>query len=780
MYRVKKRDGSTAAFNIKKVASAIRKAFDACDREYTDSVIDLIALRITSDFEPKIQNSLIDVEKIQDSAEKVLSESGYADVSKAYILYRKQRENVRNITNTTFDYHSVVDNYINTGNQHSKGNTTYSVGGLILSNSASITTNYWLSEVYDEEVATAHRDGDIHIHDLNMLTGCNAGWSLKELIQQGLSGVAKQTASAPAKHLITICNQIVNFFGIMQNEWAGAQSFSSFDTYLAPFVRMDHLSFDDVKQSMQTLIYGLNTPSRWGTISPFANICFDWTAPEDLAKRPAIVGGEEQDFTYGDCQDEMAIINRAFLEVILEGDAEGNIFSFPIPTYAITKKFDWNSDNAKLLLEVTVKTGLPYFANFINGDLKQKNARSIFSGTHFNAKKLFKKTGGLFAYGENTGTIGTVSINMARLAYLAKDEEDFLKHLDKVLDISARSLSTKRQVLASLLEAGLYPYTKRYLGSFTNHFSTIGLVGMNEVGLNAPWLKKDLTHKATQVFAKEVLTHMRERLSDYQELYGDLYNLEATPAESTSYRLAKHDKKYYPDIVTASSNEDKPYYTNSSHLPVGYTDDIFEALDIQDGLQTLYTSGTVFHAFLGEKMPSWESSAKLVKTIAENYELPYYTLSPTYSICPEHGYLTGEVPICPHCAKETEVYSRITGYYRPIKNWNDGKRQEYDERKVYEVIPKTYLYQPKNNTLEEVEVLRKEDQSILLLTTKTCPNCPTAKRLLQMKEVVYEEKDAMENMTLIEKYNITSVPCLIVDDEVYRGMGEISSFLAKH
>lgn len=465
MYRVKKRDGSTAAFNIKKVASAIRKAFDACDREYTDSVIDLIALRITSDFEPKIQNSLIDVEKIQDSAEKVLSESGYADVSKAYILYRKQRENVRNITNTTFDYHSVVDNYINTGNQHSKGNTTYSVGGLILSNSASITTNYWLSEVYDEEVATAHRDGDIHIHDLNMLTGCNAGWSLKELIQQGLSGVAKQTASAPAKHLITICNQIVNFFGIMQNEWAGAQSFSSFDTYLAPFVRMDHLSFDDVKQSMQTLIYGLNTPSRWGTISPFANICFDWTAPEDLAKRPAIVGGEEQDFTYGDCQDEMAIINRAFLEVILEGDAEGNIFSFPIPTYAITKKFDWNSDNAKLLLEVTVKTGLPYFANFINGDLKQKNARSIFSGTHFNAKKLFKKTGGLFAYGENTGTIGTVSINMARLAYLAKDEEDFLKHLDKVLDISARSLSTKRQVLASLLEAGLYPYTKHYLGS---------------------------------------------------------------------------------------------------------------------------------------------------------------------------------------------------------------------------------------------------------------------------------------------------------------------------
>ena len=523
MYRVKKRDGSTAAFNIKKVASAIRKAFDACDREYTDSVIDLIALRITSDFEPKIQNSLIDVEKIQDSAEKVLSESGYADVSKAYILYRKQRENVRNITNTTFDYHSVVDNYINTGNQHNKGNTTYSVGGLILSNSASITTNYWLSEVYDEEVANAHRDGDIHIHDLNMLTGCNAGWSLKELIQQGLGGVAKQTSSAPAKHLITICNQIVNFFGIMQNEWAGAQSFSSFDTYLAPFVRMDHLSFDEVKQNMQTLIYGLNTPSRWGTISPFANICFDWTVPEDLAKRPAIVGGVEQDFTYGDCQDEMVLINRAFLEVILEGDAEGNIFSFPIPTYAITKKFDWNDANAKLLLDVTVKTGLPYFANFINGDLKQKNARSIFSGTHFNAKKLFKKTGGLFAYGENTGTIGTVSINMARLAYLAKDEEDFLKHLDKVLDISARSLSTKRQVLASLLEAGLYPYTKHYLGSFDNHFSSIGIVGMNEACMNANWIQKGLDTEEAQNFAENVLMHVRKRLKEYQEAgYGNL------------------------------------------------------------------------------------------------------------------------------------------------------------------------------------------------------------------------------------------------------------------
>ena len=641
MYRVKKRDGSTAAFNIKKVASAIRKAFDACDREYTDSVIDLIALRITSDFEPKIQNSLIDVEKIQDSAEKVLSESGYADVSKAYILYRKQRENVRNITNTTFDYHSVVDNYINTGNQHNKGNTTYSVGGLILSNSASITTNYWLSEVYDEEVSNAHRDGDIHIHDLNMLTGCNAGWSLKELIQQGLGGVAKQTSSAPAKHLITICNQIVNFFGIMQNEWAGAQSFSSFDTYLAPFVRMDHLSFDEVKQNMQTLIYGLNTPSRWGTISPFANLCFDWTVPEDLAKRPAIVGGVEQDFTYGDCQDEMALINRAFLEVILEGDAEGNTLSFPIPTYAITKKFDWNDEGAKLLLDVTVKTGLPYFANFINGDLKQKNARSIFSGTHFNAKKLFKKTGGLFAYGENTGTIGTVSINMARLAYLAKDEEDFLKHLDKVLDISARSLSTKRQVLASLLEAGLYPYTKHYLGSFDNHFSSIGIVGMNEACMNAKWIQKGLETEEAQEFAENVLMHVRKRLKEYQADHHELFSIEAVAAGDISHRFALKDQKEYPDMIIAMKG-DTPYYTGSTELPIDGHVDLFTRLDIQNRMQEIYTGGTIFNVRLAKNEYDAKGIAVLLERIMENYTIPYITLNTFNRDYPIEGYLYQE------------------------------------------------------------------------------------------------------------------------------------------
>ena len=783
MYTVLKRSGEVVPFQIERIINAIRKAFEATKVPYTDNVLEFIALKVTADFAPKVKNDIIEVESIQDSVESVLSRSGYSEVAKAYILYRKQREKLRHVADTLLDYKTVVNNYLNIDDWRVKENSTvtYSVGGLILSNSGAMTANYWLSEVYDEEVRNAHKMADIHLHDLSMLTGYCAGWSLKQLIKEGLGGVSGKITSAPAKHLSTLCNQMVNFLGIMQNEWAGAQAFSSFDTYLAPFIRADQLTYREVKQCIESFIYGVNTPSRWGTQSPFSNVTFDWTVPNDLAGEKALVGGKEQDYTYADCQKEMDMINKAFIEIMIEGDAQGRGFQYPIPTYSITKDFDWSDkENNRLLFEMTAKYGTPYFSNYINSDMEPSDVRSMCCRLRLDLRELRKKSGGYFGSGESTGSIGVVTINLPRIAYTSRTKEEFYQRLDQMMDISARSLKVKREVLSKLLDEGLYPYTKRYLGSFSNHFSTIGLVGMNEVGLNANWLKKDLTHKATQAFAKEVLTHMRERLSDYQELYGDLYNLEATPAESTSYRLAKHDKKYYPDIVTASSNEDKPYYTNSSHLPVGYTDDIFEALDIQDSLQTLYTSGTVFHAFLGEKMPSWESSAKLVKTIAENYELPYYTLSPTYSICPEHGYLIGEVPVCPHCAKETEVYSRITGYYRPIKNWNDGKRQEYKERKVYEVIPKTYLYQPKDNTLEEVEVLQKGQEEILLLTTKTCPNCPTAKRLLQMKEVAYEEKDAMDNTTLVEKYNIKSVPCLIVDGEVYSGMGEISSFLAKH
>lgn len=585
------------------------------------------------------------------------------------------------------NYTDLVDNYISFNDWRVKENSTvtYSVGGLILSNSGAVTANYWLSNVYDREIADAHRNAAIHLHDLSMLTGYCAGWSLKQLIQEGLGGVAGKITSTPASHLSTLCNQMVNFIGIMQNEWAGAQAFSSFDTYLAPFVKVDDLTQKEIKQCVQSFVFGLNTPSRWGTQAPFCNITLDWTVPDDLANLPAIVGGKEMDFTYGDCQKEMDMVNKAFIEIMIEGDANGRGFQYPIPTYSITKNFNWGeTENNKLLFEMTAKYGTPYFSNYINSDMKPSDVRSMCCRLRLDLRELRKKFGGFFGSGESTGSVGVVTINLPRIAYLASDEQDFYVKLDKLMDISARSLKIKRTFITKLLDAGLYPYTKRYLGTFDNHFSTIGLVGMNEAGLNAKWLRKDLSAPEAQQFAKDVLNHMRERLSDYQVLYGDLYNLEATPAESTAYRFAKHDKKLYPDIITANENG-TPYYTNSSHLPVGYTDDIFEALDIQDELQILYTSGTVFHAFLGEKLPDWRSAAILVRKIAENYRLPYYTLSPTYSICKNHGYLAGEVKSCPVCGEGTEIYSRITGYYRPVQNWNDGKAQEFKDRRTYNV-----------------------------------------------------------------------------------------------
>ncbi len=687
MYEVVKRDGKHVDFAISKIAGAITKAFDATQRQYHPSVIELLALHVTSDFEDKIHNGEITVEDIQDSVEKVLSESGYADVAKAYILYRKQREKVRNINSALLNYKDLVDNYLQINSWRVKENATvsYSVGGLILSNSGAITANYWLSEVYDEEIAEAHRSAAIHLHDLSMLTGYCAGWSLKQLIQEGLGGVPGKITSSPASHLSTLCNQMVNFLGIMQNEWAGAQAFSSFDTYLAPFVRVDNLSQKEVKQCVQSFIYGVNTPSRWGTQAPFSNVTLDWTVPNDLKNLPAIVGGREQDFTYGDCQKEMDMVNKAFIEIMIEGDANGRGFQYPIPTYSITRDFDWSeTENNRLLFEMTAKYGTPYFSNYINSDMEPSDVRSMCCRLRLDLRELRKKSGGFFGSGESTGSIGVVTINMPRIAYLAKDEKDFYKRLDALMDIAARSLNTKRRVITQLLDQGLYPYTKRYLGTFNNHFSTIGLIGMNEVGLNAKWLKKDLTHPETQKFAQDVLNHMRERLSDYQEKYGDLFNLEATPAESTTYRFAKHDVEAYPGIITANMNG-TPYYTNSSHLPVGFTEDVFSALDIQDELQTLYTSGTVFHAFLGEKLPDWRAAATLVRKIAENYKLPYYTLSPTYSVCRDHGYLSGEQYACPICGQKTEVYSRITGYYRPVQNWNDGKAQEFRDRKLYDI-----------------------------------------------------------------------------------------------
>ncbi len=788
MYRVVKRDGKIAEFDIKKISAAITKAFDAMNKQYHPSIIDMLALRVTADFEEKIKDNRIAVEDIQDSVEKVLSEAGYADVAKSYILYRKQREKIRNVGSTLLDYKDIVDNYLKINDWRVKENSTvtYSVGGLILSNSGAITANYWLSEVYDKEIAEAHRSCALHLHDLSMLTGYCAGWSLKQLIREGLGGVPGKITSSPASHLSTLCNQMVNFLGIMQNEWAGAQAFSSFDTYLAPFVKVDNLTYKEVKQCVQSFVYGVNTPSRWGTQAPFSNITLDWVVPKDMENIPAIVGGKDQNFTYGDCKKEMDMVNKAFIEIMIEGDANGRGFQYPIPTYSITKDFDWSeTENNKLLFEMSAKYGTPYFSNYINSDMEPSDVRSMCCRLRLDLRELRKKSGGFFGSGESTGSVGVVTINMPRIAYLAKDEKDFYARLDKLMDIAARSLKTKRTVITKLLDAGLYPYTKRYLGTFANHFSTIGLIGMNEVGLNANWLRKDLTHPETQKFTQEVLNHMRERLSDYQEMYGDLYNLEATPAESTTYRFAKHDKEQFPDIITANENG-TPYYTNSSHLPVGYTEDIFSALDIQDNLQTLYTSGTVFHAFLGEKLPDWKACANLVRKIAENYRLPYYTMSPTYSVCADHGYIKGEVSVCPECGRKTEIYSRITGYYRPVQNWNDGKTQEFKDRQTY-VIENSVLRH--NGVMSPEDACRLHEAELaemnrtMLFVSETCPNCSIAESLLDRFHVDYERVMAAENMELANKFGITQAPTLVVTDgngfKTYRGVSDIIGFTRK-
>jgi len=774
MYQLMKRNGEIVDFNLFKISNAIEKAFIALEKEYNQDIIDLLALRVTADFARKIKDGLVKIEDVQDSVETVLIRTGYDDVAKAYILYRKQREKVRNIGTTMLDYKDIVDSYVKVTDWRVKENSTvtYSVGGLILSNSGAITANYWLSEIYDEEIGQAHRNADIHIHDLSMLTGYCAGWSLKQLIQEGLGGITGKISSSPAAHLSVLCNQMVNFLGIMQNEWAGAQAFSSFDTYLAPFVKVDNLTYPEVKKCIEAFIYGVNTPSRWGTQAPFSNITLDWTVPADLAKLPAIVGGKEMDFTYGDCKAEMDMVNRAFIEIMIEGDAHGRGFQYPIPTYSITSDFDWSDTlNNRLLFEMTAKYGTPYFSNYINSDMEPSDVRSMCCRLRLDLRELRKKSGGFFGSGESTGSVGVVTINMPRIAYQSANEEEFYERLDKLMDISARSLHIKRTVITKLMEEGLYPYTRRYLGSFENHFSTIGLVGMNEAGLNARWIQKNMTSVETQEFSKKVLNHMRERLSSYQEQYGDLYNLEATPAESTSYRFAKHDKKQFPNIITAAEEGiGTPYYTNSSHLPVGYTEDIFEALDMQDELHTLYTSGTVFHAFLGEKLPDWKSAASLVRKIAENYKLPYYTMSPTYSICKKHGYIKGEAYICPECGERTEVYSRITGYYRPVQNWNDGKAQEFQDRKVYNIANshlqfKLQLDENKEAKEEEVKKELTGDLKYILFTTKTCPNCPTAKRALEEAGIAYEVVDATENKELVKEFKVFQAPTLVVIGE---------------
>ncbi len=788
MYSVVKRDGKLVDFDLSKISTAITQAFEACQIQYHNDIVDFLALKVTAEFAPKIEDEKISVEHIQDSVESVLIKAGYSDVAKAYIIYRRQREKIRNLSATMVDYKAIVDNYLNINDWRVKENSTvtYSVGGLILSNSGAVTANYWLSEIYDDEIGNAHRNADIHLHDLSMLTGYCAGWSLKQLIQEGLGGVPGKITSAPASHLSTLCNQMVNFLGIMQNEWAGAQAFSSFDTYLAPFVKVDNLSQKEVKQCIQSFVYGVNTPSRWGTQAPFSNITLDWVVPNDLSELNCIVGGKEMDFKYKDCQKEMDMVNKAFIEIMIEGDANGRGFQYPIPTYSITSNFDWSdTENNRLLFEMTAKYGTPYFSNYINSDMEPSDVRSMCCRLRLDLRELRKKSGGFFGSGESTGSVGVVTINIPRIAYLAENETDFYTRLDKMMDIAARSLKVKRTVISKLLDAGLYPYTKRYLGSFDNHFSTIGLVGMNEACLNAKWIKADLTNERAQAFTKNVLNHMRDRLSDYQEQYGDLYNLEATPAESTAFRLAKHDLKHYPGIITAAkSADDKPYYTNSSHLPVGYTEDIFTALDIQDELQTLYTSGTVFHAFLGEKLPDWRAAADLVRKIAENYKLPYYTMSPTYSVCKNHGYIAGEAFTCPECGATTEVYSRITGYYRPVQNWNDGKSQEYKDRKVYDIasskLDKGGL--PVQAAEEAAADCSAVTDGAYLFTTATCPNCKIACSVLDKAGVSYEKLLANENAELATKLGVKQAPTLVIvkDGGVakYHGVSDIKKLVS--
>lgn len=808
MNNVIRRDGTAVAFDPTKIENAVAKAFmatDELDARDISSVSRAICLIVTTTLNGRKLDAAT-VEEIQDEVESALMNCGYAKTAKAYILYRRQHANVRETKDTLLDYKKLIDGYIGTEKDwrvKENSTVTLSVGGLILSNSGAVTANYWLSEVYDEDVAEAHRNCFMHIHDLSMLTGYCAGWSLKQLIKEGLGGVPDRITSAPAKHLTTLCNQMVNFLGIMQNEWAGAQAFSSFDTYLAPFVKIDNLSYKDVKQSIQSFIYGVNTPSRWGTQAPFTNVTLDWTVPDDMVNMPALVGGKEMDFTYGDCKAEMDMVNKAFIEIMIEGDANGRGFQYPIPTYSITKDFDWSeTENNKLLFEMTAKYGTPYFSNYINSDMSPSDVRSMCCRLRLDLRELRKKGGGFFGSGESTGSIGVVTLNLPRIAYLSSSKEEFYSMLDKYMDIAARSLDTKRRVINRLLEEGLYPYTKRYLGAFNNHFSTIGLVGMNETILNAKWIDSDITKPEGRDFSIEVLNHMRDRLSDYQEMYGDLFNLEATPAESTTYRFAKHDTEEFADIITAACKDQAPYYTNSTHLPVNYTEDIFDALEMEDEMQTLYTSGTVFHGFLGERMPDWKAAANLVKKIAYNFKLPYYTLSPTYSICENHGYIAGEHFSCPHCGNTTEVYSRITGYYRPVRNWNDGKSSEFENRKTYE--PEE-LFSINRNLLDEAGVdlprvgtqtlgranevttatSKPDTDKLILVTTKTCPNCQAAKNYLNQAGIEYDVilADEADGAEIAGQYNISAAPTLIVQSgeeaELYSNVSNIRAYIGK-
>ena len=785
--RIIKRDGRVESYDRSRIVDAIAKAVEAVENQSSVKDAGSLADGLTHQVEEKLcgfmdrrhPNSAPAVEEIQDLVEEVLVEHGNAALAKAYILYRSRRESIRDARRLMLDINETMDGYLSQSDWrvNENANVNFSLGGLILHNSGTITANYWLKNIYPEKVAEAHRNADFHIHDLSMFSGYCAGWSLRQLIQDGLGGVPDKISSKPARHLSTLVQQIVNFLGIMQNEWAGAQAFSSFDTYLAPFVKKDNLSFKEVKQNIQTFIFGVNTPSRWGSQAPFTNITLDWTVPADLAERRAIVGGEEQDFTYADCRTEMDMINRAFIELMIRGDAEGRGFQYPIPTYNLTEDFDWDSENTRLLFEMTAKYGTPYFQNFINSDLNPGDVRSMCCRLQLDKRELRKRGGGLFGSDEFTGSVGVVTINLPRIGYLSKSKVEFFRRLTDLMDTAAESLVIKRKVIERLMEGGLFPYTRRYLGHLNNHFSTIGIVGMNECALN--FIGKDISSSEGAEFAEEVLEYMRRHLSDLQEDTGDLFNLEATPAESTSYRLAKHDAERYPDI--SSSGESEPFYTNSTQLPVDKTRDVFEALDHQDELQTKYTGGTVFHAFLGEAVSDWEACRSMVQAVANNYRLPYFTISPTFSVCPDHGYLAGEHFACPICGKEAEVYTRIVGYYRSVRNWNKGKREEYGLRTLFNepaaVSMKTAgLPAPAERTDRTVDEnpesirgrmkIDADFASYLLFYRMNCPNCPPVKRRLAESALPGREidVDTEEGLAAAAAHDVVAAPTAILYD----------------
>ena len=694
MYKsIKKRDGRTAKFDRKKIEKAIEKAgletgeFDAAQAvELTDKVLGVL--------ETRNQKRLPSVEDIQDIVEDALIDSKFKKTAKAYIIYRDQNKKLREITSNA--HVDLIDKYLENldWKVNENSNMGYSLQGLNNYVSAEITKTYWLDKIYTSKIGQAHKEGDLHIHDLNLLSVYCVGWDLTDLLQEGFTGVAGKVASKPAKHFRSALGQVVNFFYTLQGEAAGAQAFSDFDTLLAPFIRADKLSYEEVKQAIQEFVFNVNVPTRVGFQTPFTNITLDLECPKHMADNPVIIGGEMQDTTYGEYQEEMNMLNKALLEVLSEGDANGRVFTFPIPTVNITKDFNWDNPVIESLWEASAKYGIPYFSNFINSDMDPEDARSMCCRLRIDNRQLEYRGGGLFGSNPMTGSVGVVTINLPRLALKSKNEKEFFKGLAELMDMAKDSLETKRKVLEQLTDANLYPYTKFYLRNikqrfnqyWKNHFSTIGLIGTNEAALNL--LGVDIGTEKGKAFAEKTLDFMRDRLVEYQKETGNNYNLEATPAEGTTYRLAQLDKASFPDrahFANGIGAEVKcPFYTNSSHLPVNYTDDLFELMDLQDNLQTKYTGGTVIHFFLGERMDDPQTLKKLVKTICENYKLPYFTFSPSFSICKNHGYIVGEHPECPNCGESTEVYSRVVGFLRPVSQWNKGKQAEFDMREHYD------------------------------------------------------------------------------------------------